>query len=167
MTDSDATAAPLRRVVVAEDESLIRLDIVETLRDNGFEVVGEAGDGETAVQLATELRQHQGAIVLSFAGELPAELGPAFAVVELSPPSREEYYQYLRAILSQRLVVGKDGKRIAAIEVMLNTPYVTELVKRGDGYVADRYIRASDFADKLLSAMRFQFGGHVEKATGQ
>jgi len=40
--------------------------------------------------------------------------------------------QYLRAILSQRLVVGKDGKRIAAIEVMLNTPYVTELVKKGD-----------------------------------
>ncbi|GAA4743238.1 response regulator [Amnibacterium soli] len=50
-----ATNAP-RRVVVAEDESLIRLDIVEILRDNGFDVVGEAGDGETAVQLATELR---------------------------------------------------------------------------------------------------------------
>jgi response regulator NasT len=49
------TASP-RRVVVAEDESLIRLDIVEILRDNGFDVVGEAGDGETAVQLATELR---------------------------------------------------------------------------------------------------------------
>jgi response regulator NasT len=42
--------------VVAEDESLIRLDIVEILRDNGFDVVGEAGDGETAVQLATDLR---------------------------------------------------------------------------------------------------------------
>jgi twitching motility protein PilU len=40
--------------------------------------------------------------------------------------------QYLRAILSQRLVIGKDGKRIAAIEVMLNTPYITELVKKGD-----------------------------------
>ena len=51
----NVTAAP-RRVVVAEDESLIRLDIVEILRDNGFDVVGEAGDGETAVQLATELR---------------------------------------------------------------------------------------------------------------
>jgi two-component system, response regulator PdtaR len=51
----NATDAP-RRVVVAEDESLIRLDIVEILRDNGFDVVGEAGDGETAVQLATELR---------------------------------------------------------------------------------------------------------------
>ena len=35
---------------------MIRLDIVETLRDNGFEVVGEAADGETAVALATELR---------------------------------------------------------------------------------------------------------------
>jgi response regulator NasT len=53
--EQDAPAAP-RRVVVAEDESLIRLDIVEILRDNGFDVVGEAGDGETAVQLATELR---------------------------------------------------------------------------------------------------------------
>jgi AmiR/NasT family two-component response regulator len=51
----DAPVAP-RRVVVAEDESLIRLDIVEILRDNGFDVVGEAGDGATAVALATELR---------------------------------------------------------------------------------------------------------------
>ncbi|MEJ3403995.1 response regulator [Rathayibacter sp. YIM 133350] len=56
MTDADTTATPPRRVVVAEDESLIRLDIVEILRDNGFDVVGEAGDGETAVALATELR---------------------------------------------------------------------------------------------------------------
>ena len=54
-TGSPTSSAP-RRVVVAEDESLIRLDIVEILRDNGFDVVGEAGDGETAVQLATELR---------------------------------------------------------------------------------------------------------------
>ncbi|WP_311476513.1 response regulator [uncultured Gulosibacter sp.] len=55
MTDTDASQVP-RRVVVAEDESLIRIDIVETLRDNGFDVVGEAGDGETAVALARDLR---------------------------------------------------------------------------------------------------------------
>jgi two-component system, response regulator PdtaR len=45
-----------RRVVVAEDESLIRMDIVETLRDKGFDVVGEAGDGNRAVELAFELK---------------------------------------------------------------------------------------------------------------
>ena len=45
-----------RRVVVAEDESLIRMDIVETLRDKGFDVVGEAGDGNKAVELAFVLK---------------------------------------------------------------------------------------------------------------
>ena len=56
MTELDQNTASPRRVVVAEDESLIRMDIVEILRDNGYDVVGEAGDGETAVALATELR---------------------------------------------------------------------------------------------------------------
>jgi len=45
-----------RRVVVAEDESLIRMDIVETLRYKGFDVVGEAGDGNKAVELAFALK---------------------------------------------------------------------------------------------------------------
>ncbi len=40
--------------------------------------------------------------------------------------------QYLRAILAQRLVVGKNQRRVAAVEVMLNTPHISELVKRGD-----------------------------------
>jgi len=40
--------------------------------------------------------------------------------------------QYLRAILAQRLVMGKAGKRVAAIEVLLNTPHVQELIKKGD-----------------------------------
>ncbi|WP_282921559.1 ANTAR domain-containing response regulator [Mobiluncus massiliensis] len=44
-----------RRVIVAEDEALIRLDIVETMKENDFEVVGEAADGEEAVTLALEL----------------------------------------------------------------------------------------------------------------
>lgn len=50
-----STVAP-RRVVVAEDESLIRMDIVEILRDNGYDVVADVGDGEAAVAVATELR---------------------------------------------------------------------------------------------------------------
>ncbi len=50
-----------RTVVVAEDEALIRLDIVEILKDQGFEVLAEAGNGEEAVELT---REHQPDVVL-------------------------------------------------------------------------------------------------------
>ncbi|TMR30458.1 response regulator [Nonomuraea zeae] len=45
-----------RRVVIAEDEALIRLDLKEMLQEDGYVVVGEAGDGEQAIQLAADLR---------------------------------------------------------------------------------------------------------------
>lgn len=44
------------RVVIAEDEALIRLDLAEMLAEEGYDVVGLAGDGEAAVKLAFELR---------------------------------------------------------------------------------------------------------------
>jgi twitching motility protein PilU len=40
--------------------------------------------------------------------------------------------QYLRAIMAQRLVLGKDNRRVAAVEVMINTPHISTLVKKGD-----------------------------------
>lgn len=40
--------------------------------------------------------------------------------------------QYLRAIVSQRLVRSVEGRRVAAVEVMLNTPHVSELINRGE-----------------------------------
>jgi twitching motility protein PilU len=40
--------------------------------------------------------------------------------------------QYLRAIMAQRLVMGKDNRRLAAVEVMINTPHIGTLVKKGD-----------------------------------
>jgi AmiR/NasT family two-component response regulator len=43
------------RVLVVEDEAIIRMDLVETLRGLGYDVVGEAGDGATAVELARSL----------------------------------------------------------------------------------------------------------------
>ncbi|MDT7785259.1 MAG: two-component system, response regulator PdtaR [Pseudonocardiales bacterium] len=43
------------RVLVAEDEALIRLDLVEMLREEGYDVAGEAADGEEAIKLASEL----------------------------------------------------------------------------------------------------------------
>ena len=56
-----ATAEPApppgrRSILVAEDEPLIRLDIVEMLTESGYSVIGEAGDGEEAVRMAEQLR---------------------------------------------------------------------------------------------------------------
>ena len=44
------------RVLIAEDEALIRLDLKEMLQEEGYDVCGEAGDGATAVRLAQELK---------------------------------------------------------------------------------------------------------------
>lgn len=70
MSDEDSTIDPAEpmpsdtvsepagpaRILVVEDESIIRIDIVESLRGFGYDVVGEAADGEAAVAMATELR---------------------------------------------------------------------------------------------------------------
>jgi twitching motility protein PilU len=40
--------------------------------------------------------------------------------------------QYLRAIMAQRLVMGKENRRVAAVEVMINTPHIATLIKKGD-----------------------------------
>jgi twitching motility protein PilU len=40
--------------------------------------------------------------------------------------------QYLRAVISQRLVRAKEGRRVPAVEVMLNTPHLSEMIKKGD-----------------------------------
>ena len=61
MSEEGAPVSRERTVIVAEDESLIRMDVIETLKDNGFTVVGEAGDGEKAVELA---RKHQPNVVV-------------------------------------------------------------------------------------------------------
>ncbi len=58
MADSDSfevTHAAIKRVLIAEDEALIRLDLREMLQEEGFDVVGEAADGEQAIELAVEL----------------------------------------------------------------------------------------------------------------
>jgi response regulator NasT len=57
---TDAASSPslspsTRRVVIAEDEALIRMDLAEMLAEEGYDVVGQAGDGEQAVSLAEEL----------------------------------------------------------------------------------------------------------------
>jgi len=49
-------AKPAHRIVVAEDEAIIRLDLVEMLTGAGYEVVGEGANGEEAISLVKELK---------------------------------------------------------------------------------------------------------------
>ncbi len=51
--------------------------------------------------------------------------------------------QYLKAILSQRLVRSKDNKRVAAVEVLLNTPHIQELIKKGDVIAVKEALRTT------------------------
>jgi CheY-like chemotaxis protein len=50
-----ATQAPKARIIIADDESLIRMDLREMLGHLGYDVVAEASDGRTAVDLARKL----------------------------------------------------------------------------------------------------------------
>jgi response regulator NasT len=54
--EASPAADGARRVVIAEDEALIRMDLAEMLGEEGYEVVGQAGDGQKAIELARELR---------------------------------------------------------------------------------------------------------------
>ncbi len=51
-----AAERPPLRIVVAEDESIIRLDLVEILGDEGYEVVGSTGRGDEAIEMVESLR---------------------------------------------------------------------------------------------------------------
>ena len=52
------SAEPIRptRVVIAEDEAIIRLDLKELLQEEGYDVVGETGRGDEAIELVRDLR---------------------------------------------------------------------------------------------------------------
>jgi response regulator NasT len=54
--ESSLSSAPTRRVVIAEDEALIRMDLAEMLAEEGYDVVAAVDDGEQAVVRAEELR---------------------------------------------------------------------------------------------------------------
>lgn len=103
-------ARPARRAVVAEDEALIRMDVVETLRDAGFDVVGEAGDGETAVKLAVELK-------------------PDIVVMDVKMP-----------VMDGISAAEKIGKEHAAPVVLLTAFSQTELVERARDAGAMAYV---------------------------
>lgn len=121
-------AAQRRRVVVAEDDSMIRMDVVEMLSSEGYDVVGEAADGRRAVELT---REHEPDLVLmdvkmpvldgiSAAEEIAAErIAP---VVLLTAFSQKELVERAREAGAMAYVVKPytAAELIPAIEIAVS-----------------------------------------------
>ncbi|GAB3162989.1 response regulator [Myceligenerans halotolerans] len=132
-----ARARAPRRAVVAEDEALIRMDVVETLREAGFDVVGEAGDGETAVNLALELK-------------------PDVVVMDVKMPE-----------LDGISAAERIGKAHAAPVVLLTAFSQTELVERARdagamAYVVKPFTPADLLPSVEIAISRYQQLGALE-----
>lgn len=97
-------------------------------------VIGECRDRETmeaAIQLAGT---GQLAISTLHANNAPQTMD---RVLNLFPDQMQKQLLldlsiYLRAIISQRLVMGRNGRRLAAVEIMINTPHISDLIHRGE-----------------------------------
>ena len=127
MADTQA-GAERRRVLIAEDEALIRLDLAEMLAEEGYDVVGEAGDGETAVRLAEDLTPDL--VILDI--KMPIMDGLAAAeriaggriapVVILTAFSQRELVERARAVGAMAYLVKPFQKSdlVPAIEIALS-----------------------------------------------
>ncbi|QWW20504.1 response regulator [Schaalia sp. 19OD2882] len=121
-----------RRVLVAEDEGLIRLDIVETLTGAGFDVIAEAADGEEAVQLALELE-------------------PDLCVMDVKMPKMDGI-SAAEKILSE----------LSCAVVMLTAFSQTELVERARDAGAMAYVVKPFSPADLIPAVEIAFSRHRE-----
>jgi response regulator NasT len=111
------------RVLVAEDEALIRLDLVELLTDEGYEVIGQASDGEEVVAMARAL-------------------SPDVVVMDVKMPKMD-------GISAAEIIVGE---RIAAV-VMLTAFSQRELIARATEAGAMGYVVKPFDASDLVPAI--------------
>ncbi|MEM8626642.1 MAG: PilT/PilU family type 4a pilus ATPase [Pseudomonadota bacterium] len=97
-------------------------------------MVGEIRDLETMQAAINIAGTGQLAVATLHSNNAPETLD---RIINMFPMQQQKQVfidlsQYLKAIISQRLVRNREGKRVAAVEVMLNTPHIAELIEKGD-----------------------------------
>jgi AmiR/NasT family two-component response regulator len=164
-TDIEAAAAPEAeavpaglRVVVAEDEALIRLDLVEMLREEGYDVVGEAGDGEEAVRLARELRPNLFMMDIKMPGTDGLEAARTIAGERLAPV-------VMLTAFSQRELV--ESARDAGAMAYLVKPFSKTDVVPAIELAASRYAEVAALEAEVAGLTdRLETRKAVERAKG-
>lgn len=73
------------RIVVAEDEAIIRLDLVETLREEGYEVVADTGRGDTAIELVRDHKPDVAIFDIKMPGQDGLEAARAVSAEKICP----------------------------------------------------------------------------------
>ncbi len=119
-------------VVVAEDEAIIRLDLKELLEEEGFEVVGETGRGDEAV-------------------ELVRKLAPDLAILDIKMPG-------LDGLSAARQITGE---RLAAV-LILTAFSQRDLVEQARDAGAMSYVVKPFQKSDLIPAIELSLGRHAE-----
>jgi response regulator NasT len=130
------------RVLIAEDEALIRMDLREMLEEEGHEVVGEAGDGEEAVSLARELVPDVVFMDVKMPGTDGIEAAERITAERLAPVvmvtafSQQTYVEQAARAGAMAYVVKPFGKRDVAPAMQVAAARFEE-ARELEGEVAD------------------------------
>ncbi len=140
------TAAGAVRVVVAEDEAIIRLDLVETLREQGFDVVADTGRGDEAVRLVAEHRPDVAILDIKMPGldgiEAAQQIAPqrGTAVVILTAFSQRDLIEQAREAGAMTYLVKPYRREalVPAVELALARYREMEALEGQVGDLEDR-----------------------------
>jgi AmiR/NasT family two-component response regulator len=148
-----------RRVLIAEDEALIRLDLREMLVEEGYDVVGEAGDGETAVRLAEELKPDL--VIL----DIKMPIMDGLAAAEKIAGGRIAPVVILTAFSQRDLV---ERARAAGAMAYLVTPFQKSDLVPAVEIAVSRYAELSQLESEVATLTdRLETRKVVERAKGQ
>ncbi len=178
------------RIVIAEDEAIIRMDLREMLEEEGYEVVGEAADGEDAIRLAEQLRPDL--VILDIvmpetdgltAAEHIVEQELAAVLILTAFSHRDQVARATRAGVMAYLVKPFDKTDLVpAIEVAVqrwNEARVLanesrnlserletrKLVERAKGVVRERYGLSEEDAFRLIQRISMERGMPMRKVS--
>jgi response regulator NasT len=155
--EEPAPREPLR-VLVAEDEALIRMDLVEMLREEGYDVVGEAADGAQAIQMARDLTPGLVMMDIKMPGTDGLEAATTIAQERIAPV-------VMLTAFSQRELV--DSARDAGAMAYLVKPFSKTDVVPAIEVAASRFAEITALEDEVAGLTeRLETRKAVERAKG-